>query len=124
VSEYSPGALVNLGTVVGDDVMGIDIAVTPWFFQGGMMYPPSNNYTGLMFTGYDWTAPQAPGEYRFTFQPSPLAPNLRVYPSTGSPNFIEVPTAYLSATLTVIPGAPTVGALVAGMAIAGRRRRR
>ena len=122
-SDYTPGSLVNLGSVVGDDILGIDIAVTPAFFTGGIFVPPSWNSNGLLIIGYDWTVPNDVGLYEFKFQPDPLAPNFRLYPSTVSPAFIEVPTTYLSATLTVVPAPASLAVICAAPLILNRRRR-
>ena len=123
-SEYSPGALVNLGTFTGDDLLGIDIAVTPAFFQGGLIIPPSYQSAGIDFIGFDWTAPLEPGEYEFRFQPKALAPNFRIYTSTSSPAFIEVPTTYVAAAVTVIPATGSICILVAAAPLFAIRRRR
>ncbi|MCB9840876.1 MAG: hypothetical protein H6809_04400 [Phycisphaeraceae bacterium] len=123
-SEYAVGALVSLGAFAGDDLLGIDIAVTPAFFQGGWIIPPSYSSNGIDFIGFDWTAPSEPGEYAFRFQPSALAPNLRVYPTTVSPAFIEVPTTYIAASVTVIPTPAAVPLLVLAAASTSSRRRR
>ena len=123
VSDYTAGGLVHLGTLAGDDLMDIDIAVTPAFFTGGFIVPPSWNSTGLLVIGYDWTAPAEVGTYEFRFAADPIAPNFRVYPSPSSPMFAEVPTIYVGTSLVVVPG-PGGAALVAVAALgAGRRRR-
>lgn len=121
-SEYVAGTLVKLGTFQGDDLLGIDIAVTPICFTGGFVVPPSGNATGIDFIGFDWAAPTEPGDYEFRFQPSALAPNFRVYTSGTSPAFIEVPTTYIAASVTVIP-APAAPLLALAAAFAPRRRR-
>ena len=121
-SDYLPGGLVNLGTVVGDDIVGIDIAVTPFFFTGGIIIPPSSNWQGILIVGYDWTVPGGAAFYEFKFQADLIAPNFRVYPTPFSPAFIEVPTTYLSATLAVVP-APAAGLILLPWAAACARRR-
>ena len=123
VSEYTPGVLVNLGAFSGDDVLGIDIAVTPAFFTGGFQVPPTWNADGIDFIGFDWLAPAETGVYEFRFQPNALAPNFRIYPIAASPAFIEVPTTYLSATVEVIP-TPAATPLLVVVAFANPSRRR
>ncbi|MEZ6235441.1 MAG: hypothetical protein R3B68_14740 [Phycisphaerales bacterium] len=108
VSEYTPGVLVNLGAFSGDDVVGIDIAVTPAFFTGGFLTPPTWNADGIDFIGFDWTAPSEPGDYEFRFQPKAAAPNFRAYLHPASPLFSEIATTYIGAIITVTP-APSVG---------------
>ncbi|MCB9840875.1 MAG: hypothetical protein H6809_04395 [Phycisphaeraceae bacterium] len=123
VSEFSIGALVSLGTFSGDDLLGIDINVTPPFFPAGGPVPPSLNYWGIQFIGYDWAAPAEPGVYEFRFEPVLFFPNVRIYPSQSSPQFVSVPTTYAAASVTVIPAPAAASCVALAAAIAPRRRR-
>ena len=123
-SDYASGGLVTLGVLENtDDIIGINIAQTPAFFTGGFLVPPSANWMGITIAGYNWEAPSTPGLYNFAFQFSPIAPNVRIYPSTSSPQFVEAPTTVVGATLLVIPSPSAALAFVlAPMLIAHRRR--
>lgn len=118
-SRFLPSALTINGSVVADDILGIDIASTPGFFTP-MVWPPWGSYTGFDAFAHDWTAPSSPGNYRFGFSPRDDRPNVRLYPSWSSPAWIEAPTTYLWASLTVIPGPGSPVVVLLGLAVLHR----
>ncbi|MCB9840877.1 MAG: hypothetical protein H6809_04405 [Phycisphaeraceae bacterium] len=119
-SEFDPGGTIILGTLVGDDVLGIDVA--PVLCITGLCHPVPFQWAGIDLVGYDWTAPAAPGEYEFGFTPAPGREFVRIFTSV-SPAFTLAATTYTPATLTVVPapGAPMVLGFAA--ALAPRRSR-
>ena len=121
-SEFEPGGTINLGALVGDDLLGVD--VSPPFCTVGLCSPVPFQWMGVAFVGYDWTAPAAPGEYEFGFTPAPGRENVRIRPTSSSPAFIELLTSHTPATLTIVPtpGVPMTLGIVA--AFAARRSRR
>ncbi|MEZ6235443.1 MAG: hypothetical protein R3B68_14750 [Phycisphaerales bacterium] len=121
-SEFDPGGTIVLGAVVGDDVLGLDVA--PVFCLTGLCHPVAFQSTGIALVGYDWTAPATPGDYRFGFAPAAGRESVRIYETMASPAFSLAATTYTPATLTVVP-APGV-LLVGGAAavFAPRRSRR
>lgn len=125
-SEFRAGGLVTLGSVVGDDIIGLNAASTPAFYTpGGWYFPPWGNNNGLIVERFDWTAPHAAGLYSFDFNPRPLYPGgpaLAVFPSIHSPQFALLPTTTTAATLTVVPG-PHAAAVICLVAWAKRRKR-
>ena len=127
-SVFVPSGLVSLGHASQGGVVGVSVANPPNFGLGGCYPwpPPAQGPSSLAgpFVAFDWTAPlDAPGAVTFAFAASASVPNVRLFPSTTSPAFIEVPTAYVPVTLTVVPGPGTLGLLGLISAVGGRRRR-
>ncbi|MCA9287008.1 MAG: hypothetical protein KDA05_00400 [Phycisphaerales bacterium] len=122
-SDFAAGALVNLGAFNGGSRQGMDIAVTPAFFTGGFIAPPSGNTT-LNIGSYSLdTTGLAPGVYNVDFAASALAPNVRLFPSLQSPAFVEAQTTYRGATIEIIPAPASLALVGLGGLVAGRRRR-
>ena len=121
-SAFTAGGLVNLGAFTGGSRTGIDIAVTPAFFTGGFIVPPSGNNTGLNIGSYQLTI-ATPGVYTVGFAADATAPNIRLFPSTASPAFVEAQTTYVGATITVTPAPASLALVGLGGLVAGRRRR-
>lgn len=122
VSVFQSGIFANLGTIVGDDIVGIDLASVPAFFLAWLPHPWGWS-GGFNAFEHDWTAPATPGVYHISFVPSPLHPDVQIYPSVSSVNPVEVPTTYIGTSITVIP-APGGLALLCVPAITCRRQRR
>ena len=121
-SEFLQGGLVNLGQFSGGSIVGVDIAVAPSFFTGGVIVPPSGNNWGIEVISYDWQAPVGfAGAVGFDWVPDPAAPNVRFFPPVGPPSWNWEPTVYVGTSLTVVP-APVSLALVAPALRRGRRR--
>ena len=123
-SEITPGILTTLGVPIGGSVKGFDVAFVPAVFLGGNLPPiPSGHASGVDFLWFDWTAPSVnqPTIVAFEFAADPLAPNVRLYPSSLSPAFIEAPTTYLGTSILVVP-APA-GLALLGLAAMGAGRR-
>ncbi|MCA9287009.1 MAG: hypothetical protein KDA05_00405 [Phycisphaerales bacterium] len=121
-SDFAAGALVNLGAFSGGSRTGMDIAVTPAFFTGGFMAPPSANSSGISLARYDLVI-NNPGVYTINWVAPGSAPNVRIYTSTASPAFTEAQTTYRGATITVTPAPASLALVGLGGLVAGRRRR-
>ena len=121
-SAFNPGALVNLGAFSGGSRTGMDIAVTPAFFTGGVIVAPSGNNTGLNVAAYDLVI-NDPGVYTVNWVAPGSAPSVRLFPSTSSPAFVEAQTTYNGATITVTPAPASLALVGLGGLVAGRRRR-
>ncbi len=122
LSAFWPGALVNLGLIQRDDIVGIQVASIPHFFTP-MVTPPWANWGGLDAFSHDWIAPATPGQYNIAFLADPVAPNVRLYPATVSANFVEAQTTYIGASITVTPSPASLITLAAASLIHSRRRR-
>ncbi|MCA9287035.1 MAG: hypothetical protein KDA05_00535 [Phycisphaerales bacterium] len=127
-SPIHPSVTVTLGFPDGGSVKGFDVASTPAYFTGGIVppLPWSLSATGSNeFLWYDWTAPSvsSPTTISFDFVAHPIAPNVRLYPTSASPAFIEAPTTYIGTSILVVP-APAGLALLGVGAIGARRRAR
>jgi len=123
-SAFSSGGLVNLGSFNGGSRTGIDIAVTPAFFTGGFIVPPSGNSAGLNIGTYNLdTTGMAAGVYTIGWAADSAAPNIRLFPSTSSPAFVEAQSVYVGAVLTVVPAPASLALVGLGGLVAGRRRR-
>lgn len=119
-----PGALVRHGVPVGGSVKGTDIASVPGFFTATVP-PPYSNWWGVEFFSYDWTAPSvsAPTWIDFAFVADPDAPNVRLYPTSTSPMFVEAITTYVPASILVVPAPSSLGlAAMLGIWACARRR--
>ena len=122
-SDFNAGALVNLGAFNGGSREGMDIAVTPAFFTGGVIVAPSGNTT-LNIGSYSLdTTGLAPGIYNVGFQATALAPNVRLFPSTSSPGFVEAQTTYVGASIEIVPAPASLALVGLGGLVVGRRRR-
>lgn len=123
-SDFAAGALVNLGAFTGGSRTGMDIAVTPAFFTGGFMVPPSGNSAGIKLANYTLsTAGVAAGTYTVAWNADATAPSVRLFASTASPNFSEATTTYVGATITITPAPASLALVGLGGLVAGRRRR-
>ena len=117
--------VLNPGTAVGGGLRGVDIQSGLYDpFGTGFGPPPWGVHTGFDVVRFDWEAPSTLGPVEFSWTntntigtgPGP------VFFLNGS-TIITSPTAYASATLTVVP-APGVGVVLAMRAGAVSRRRR
>ncbi len=115
------GALVVLGSFSGGSRTGVDIAFTPPGFTGGFAVPPSGTNPMPVFT-YDITG-LAVGTYSLNWVSPASAPNVRLYATAGSTNFLEAQSTYTGATITVIPAPASLALVGLGGLVAGRRRR-
>ena len=115
------GALVVLGSFSGGSRTGVDIAFTPPGFTGGFAVPPSGTNPMPVFT-YDITG-LAVGVYTINWVSPSTAPNVRLYATAGSTNFLETQSTYTGATITVIPAPASLALVGLGGLVAGRRRR-
>lgn len=126
-SQFVPNFQVTLGTVVGDDIVGLNARSTPSFFTGGgWITPPFANWNGLIVYRYDWAAPAEAGQYTFEFvpvAPAPGEPPVAVYPSIASPIPSPMPTTPVGATLTVVPTPAALAPLALAAIVAPTRRR-
>lgn len=122
ISEFATGPLVNLGAFIGGSRTGMVFGVTPAFFTGGFMIPPSGNHTGITLGEYDLTLPN-PGVYTVNWVASAAVPNVRIFPSVSSPAFVEASSTYILAEITVIPSPASLALVGLGGLVATRRRR-
>ena len=108
------------------DVIGHDIATVPAFFLGSPV-PVTTLNTGADFMTYNWIAPvvTSPTLVAFEFVADPTAPNVRLYPNTSTPAFVEAQTTYIGTSILVIPAPAGLGAFAIplGCAVLPRRRR-
>lgn len=112
------------GVPAGGSVVGFDVATTPAFFQGSPSWYLFQN-TGFDVLKFDWTAPTVavPTVVRFDFVAASIAPNVRLYPSTNSPAFVDAQTTYIGTSILVLP-APGGVLVLAAAGLASARRRR
>jgi uncharacterized protein (TIGR03382 family) len=123
-SEFTAGSLVNLGAFTGGSRTGLDIGVTPAFFTGGFIVPPTGNSAGISFAKYDLNLTGvAAGTYAVGFTPDATAPNVRLYVTTATPGFVEAQTSLVGATITITPAPASLALVGLGGLVAGRRRR-
>lgn len=107
ISPLPAGPTVNLGSPAGGAIAGLDI-------RGPLV---------AEFASYQWTAPANHlGPVVFALTPAPGHPSVRIYPSPLTPAFVQVSTAYIPATLTVVPAPSSL--LLAGSTLAIIHRRR
>lgn len=122
-SDFPAGPLVNYGSLNGSTRQGMEFTALPSFFTGGVPTPPSGNHTGIILAEYTvfTNGPTFHGSIEWI--PEVGRPNVSIYPSSTSPQFVEVPTTYVRATFTATPAPATLAALVL-MGVAGPLRRR
>lgn len=120
-SPFAPGPVVNYGTVVGDDILGIGMATPPPLFVGGVN-PLLANSAGTVALAYDWTAPLDAGIYDFDFNLGATGGVGVWYPSSLAMLWDPQNTLVIGARLFVLP-APATLALIAAVPLVVRRRR-
>jgi hypothetical protein len=127
-SDFAFGSgppLVVLGQPAGGSVVGTDIATIPGFFTASPS-PPSIQWWGVNYLTFTWTAPSVsePTLLGFEFVADPIAPNVRLYPSSASPAFVEASTTYTGMSIVVLPspGAAGIGLVVGALATTRLRR--
>ncbi len=122
VPNLLPALVIQPGTPSGGSLLDVYINsgdVGPSF--GLPVFFPWNLRAGLVLTRFDWTAPATPGLVEFRWIPDPvLLPHI-CPPFAGG--FQLVPTTYFATSVTVVPAPAAPLALIAGLAIARRRRR-
>lgn len=108
------------GSFVGGSRIGADIATPPPGF--GTPDPPFGQHPMPVWK-YDLTIDQ-PGTYAVNWVAPAIAPNVRLFPTIGSFNFVEARTTYVGATITVVPSPASLALLALYPVTTHRRRRR
>lgn len=107
------------GNFFGGSRIGADIATPPPGF--GTPDPPFGQHPMPVWK-YDLAIDQ-PGTYAVNWVAPAIAPNVRLFPTIASFNFVEAQTTYVGATITVLP-TPASFALLALVPFTTRRGRR
>lgn len=119
VGSVPPGPTISLGAFVGGSRPGAEITYPPPGF------PPSPNQSRHPFKVWEYDLRlDEPGTYDVTWQAGSVFAQVLVFPSFTSFQWTALPTTFTTATITVVPGAPTAAMVGACVLLIGGRPRR